>query len=80
MTTTLEHTPIPVSESASCTGTGFVALHTQSPDDVVITLAIRSPLCKARKGGFKDTRYVTVVFRRFWSTEFFLELTSLSPK
>ncbi|TFK77259.1 3-ketoacyl-CoA thiolase [Pluteus cervinus] len=28
----------------------------QSPDDVVITMAIRSPLCKAKKGGFKDTR------------------------
>jgi hypothetical protein len=26
------------------------------PNDVVVTLAIRSPLCRARKGGFKDTR------------------------
>ena len=39
------------------TGTGLAALLNQNPDDVVITLAIRSPLCKARKGGFKDTRY-----------------------
>lgn len=34
-------------------------LHTlqqENLDDVVITLAIRSPLCKARKGGFKDAR------------------------
>ncbi|KAG8805058.1 hypothetical protein FRC17_005751 [Serendipita sp. 399] len=31
-------------------------LEAQSPDDVVITMAIRSPLCKAKKGGFKDTR------------------------
>lgn len=27
----------------------------KNPDDVVITLAIRTPLTKARKGGFKDT-------------------------
>ena len=27
----------------------------QSPDDVVITLAIRTPLAKGKKGGFKDT-------------------------
>jgi len=25
------------------------------PDDIVITLAIRTPLTKAKKGGFKDT-------------------------
>ncbi|EJU00192.1 thiolase [Dacryopinax primogenitus] len=29
---------------------------TKSPDDVVITLAIRSPLCKSWKGALKDTR------------------------
>lgn len=40
------------------TGAGLAALQNQSPDDVVITLAIRSPLCKAGKGGFKDTRCV----------------------
>lgn len=27
----------------------------KNPDDVVITLAIRTPLCKAFKGGMKDT-------------------------
>lgn len=37
-------------------GSGRAALERTSPDDVVITLAVRSPLCKARKGGFKDTR------------------------
>lgn len=35
---------------------GLLALERQDPDDVVITLAIRSPLCKAKKGGFKDAR------------------------
>lgn len=34
----------------------LAALERKSPDDVVITMAIRSPLCKARKGGFKDVR------------------------
>ncbi|KAF9479717.1 thiolase [Pholiota conissans] len=35
---------------------GLSALEVKKPDDVVITLAIRSPLCKAKKGGFKDAR------------------------
>lgn len=35
---------------------GRARLLQKSPDDVVITLSIRSPLTKARKGGFKDTR------------------------
>jgi acetyl-CoA acyltransferase 1 len=32
----------------------------KNPDDVVITMAIRSPLCKAKKGGFRDTRQVSL--------------------
>lgn len=35
---------------------GLFALERKDPEDVVITLAIRSPLCKAKKGGFKDAR------------------------
>jgi acetyl-CoA acyltransferase 1 len=35
---------------------GLAALEQKSPDDVVITMSIRSPLCKAKKGGFKDTK------------------------
>lgn len=35
---------------------GLAALEVKRPDDIVITLAIRSPLCKAKKGGFKDAR------------------------
>ncbi|KZO97644.1 hypothetical protein CALVIDRAFT_536221 [Calocera viscosa TUFC12733] len=31
-------------------------LERKSPDDIVITLAVRSPLCKAWKGALKDTR------------------------
>ena len=37
---------------------GLGALERKAPDDVVITMAIRSPLCKAKKGGFKDARFV----------------------
>ena len=40
---------------------GRDALFQKSPDDVVITMAIRTPLTKARKGQFKDTRYVCLV-------------------
>ena len=35
---------------------GLAALQEKHLDDVVITLAVRSPLTKARKGGFKHTR------------------------
>jgi acetyl-CoA acetyltransferase len=27
----------------------------KNPDDVVITLALRTPLCRAKKGSLKDT-------------------------
>jgi len=34
---------------------GLETITQKNPDDIVITLAIRTPLTKARKGGFKDT-------------------------
>lgn len=37
---------------------GLAALNRKNSDDVVITMAIRSPLCKAKKGGLKDTMCV----------------------
>lgn len=36
-------------------GSPLASITSQNPDDVVITLAIRTPLCKGKKGGFKDT-------------------------
>lgn len=33
------------------------------PDDVVITLAIRTPLCKSKTGGLKDTPLDGMLFR-----------------
>ncbi|KAK0478317.1 3-ketoacyl-CoA thiolase [Armillaria novae-zelandiae] len=44
---------------------GSDALLRKSPDDVVITLAVRSPLCKARKGGFKDARTDELMLEMF---------------
>jgi len=38
----------------------LTALQRKNLDDVVITMAIRSPLCKAKKGGFKDMRRVSL--------------------
>jgi hypothetical protein len=67
---------LPLSYDNLNSGIGLVALQSQNPDDVVITLAIRSPLCKARKGGFKDTRYAATVFRSFSMTQFFTDPTS----
>ncbi|TFK56548.1 thiolase [Heliocybe sulcata] len=46
---------------------GLAALERKNPDDVVVTMAIRSPLCKARKGGFKDVKsdeLMTEMFRK----------------
>jgi len=34
---------------------GISAITQKNPDDIVITLAIRTPLTKGKKGGFKDT-------------------------
>jgi len=34
----------------------------KNADDIVITLAIRTPLCKAKKGGFKDTSLEYMVY------------------
>ncbi|KAH8982618.1 thiolase [Lactarius akahatsu] len=43
------------------------ALQHKNADDVVVTMAIRSPLCKAKKGGFRDMRsdeLLTEMFRQ----------------
>lgn len=36
-------------------GNPLATITTKNADDIVITLAIRTPLCKSKKGGFKDT-------------------------
>lgn len=42
---------------------GLAAITTKNPDDIVITLAFRTPLTKAFKGGFKDTPLDGIVFK-----------------
>jgi acetyl-CoA acetyltransferase family protein len=42
---------------------GVAAITQKHPDDVVITLAIRTPLTKARKGGFKDTSIDSMLYK-----------------
>ncbi|OJT02742.1 3-ketoacyl-CoA thiolase B, peroxisomal [Trametes pubescens] len=44
---------------------GRAALLQNSPNDVVITMAIRSPMCKAKKGGFKDTKSDELLYEMF---------------
>jgi acetyl-CoA acyltransferase 1 len=43
-------------------GNALSHITTKNPDDIVITLAVRTPLCKARKGGFKDTTLEYMVY------------------
>ncbi|KAK1765954.1 acetyl-CoA acetyltransferase [Phialemonium atrogriseum] len=43
-------------------GNALSSITSKNPDDIVITLAIRTPLVKARKGGFKDTSLEYMVY------------------
>ncbi|GAT26526.1 3-ketoacyl-CoA thiolase [Aspergillus luchuensis] len=42
--------------SGPCAASGKQRVLSKNPDDIVITLAVRTPLTKARKGGLKDTK------------------------
>ncbi|KAK7518217.1 Thiolase, N-terminal domain-containing protein [Phyllosticta citriasiana] len=42
---------------------GLSQITQKNPDDIVITLAIRTPLCKGRKGGLKDTPVDGIMFK-----------------
>jgi acetyl-CoA acyltransferase 1 len=44
------------------TSSGLSAITQKNPDDVVITLSLRTPLTKARKGGFKDAELDYIVY------------------
>ena len=41
---------------------GVSAVTQKNPDDIVITLAVRTPLTKARRGGFKDSGLDYIVY------------------
>jgi acetyl-CoA acyltransferase 1 len=55
---------------------GAAALQAKSPDDIVITMAIRSPLCKAKKGAFKDARTDELLLEMFKHT---VEQSKIDP-
>merc|ERR1719159_495989 len=41
--------------NATASGPSMGAIGTKSADDVVIVSALRTPMCRGKKGGFKDT-------------------------
>ncbi|KAF5715143.1 acetyl acyltransferase [Fusarium mundagurra] len=43
-------------------GSALNSIQAKNPDDIVITLAARTPLTKAKKGGFKDTSLEYMVY------------------
>ncbi|KAK4235146.1 3-ketoacyl-CoA thiolase [Achaetomium macrosporum] len=43
-------------------GSGLSQITSKNADDIVITLAVRTPLTKARKGGFKDTSLEYMIY------------------
>ncbi|KAJ9137491.1 Acetyl-CoA acetyltransferase [Pleurostoma richardsiae] len=43
-------------------GGSLANITSKNPDDIVITLAVRTPLAKAKKGGFKDTSLEYLVY------------------
>lgn len=45
-----------------CTNETDLRSTAKNPDDVVITLAIRTPLAKGNKGGFKDTELDYIIY------------------
>lgn len=49
----------------------------KNADDVVITLAIRTPLAKAGKGGFKDTQLDFMIYSLLKKV---IEKSNLDPK
>lgn len=43
-------------------GSSLNQMQSKNPDDIVITLAVRTPLAKAKKGGFKDTSLEYMIY------------------
>ncbi|KAJ5247121.1 hypothetical protein N7468_002104 [Penicillium chermesinum] len=55
---------------------GLSAITQKNPDDVVITASLRTPLTKARKGGFKDSELDYIVYALLKKT---LEKSKIDP-
>jgi len=64
-----------VSQIAPSTS-ALATITTKNPDDVVITLAIRTPLCKAHKGGFANTKLDGLMFKMLKAV---VEKSNLDP-
>jgi hypothetical protein len=58
MTVNAEPGPDLLSDTRMAQSSNLQVLQRKNADDVVVTMAIRSPLCKAKKGGFRDMRLV----------------------
>ncbi|KAL2753131.1 hypothetical protein ACRALDRAFT_1058786 [Sodiomyces alcalophilus JCM 7366] len=43
-------------------GSALNKIQSKNPDDIVVTLALRTPLTKAKKGGFKDTSLEYLIY------------------
>lgn len=56
------------SHLASAPSAGLKELLTSSPNDVVLVLSKRSPLCKAGKGGYKDSTVDELMTAMFKAT------------
>ncbi|MCJ1370518.1 hypothetical protein MMC20_001731 [Loxospora ochrophaea] len=59
---------------------GLSAITQKNPDDVVITLAIRTPLAKGFKGGFKDTGLDHLVYLTLTKVVEKMQKTKLDPQ
>ncbi|KAG6018903.1 hypothetical protein E4U41_003511, partial [Claviceps citrina] len=57
-------------------GSSLSQMQSKKPDDIVVTLAVRTPLTKARKGGFKDTSLEFIMYALLKQVR---ERTSLDP-
>ncbi|KAL5596379.1 hypothetical protein BROUX41_006676 [Berkeleyomyces rouxiae] len=58
-------------------GSSLSKIQQKNPDDIVITLALRTPMCKAFKGGFKDSQLEDIVFLLLQQVR---ERSGLDPK
>ncbi|SPO01525.1 probable POT1 - acetyl-CoA C-acyltransferase, peroxisomal [Cephalotrichum gorgonifer] len=56
---------------------GLEDVLSKKPDDIVITLAVRTPLCKAHKGGFKNTSLEYMIYALLKEVR---ERSNLDPK
>lgn len=62
MSTHINEGPQVASRGVKTNGGPLRSSTSKNADDIVITLAIRTPLAKAKKGGFKDTSLEYIIY------------------